>query len=109
MKPWDDYVCEMDDDEIEALWRTVLPEDFYFAFKGNSVVITPASYFDAEGYCYDQHLDIGHLLPRELHLEAEGQWSTIPGPIGQTETQLLIRGFVQNQKFTDFIAETADE
>ncbi len=99
MKPWNDS---------SASWKTVTGHDFYFALDKNEdgpyVAITPQDFFDRNGYWWDQHLEIDHILPPYLACSMEGiyEW-----PNGFSKTQvrkaLTSRGFVEN---TDLVKKS---
>jgi len=112
-KPWDD---EFDHnaryEQIEKAWKKTTAPEYYFARADShsdpEVWFCPAAFFDKEGYCYDQSLGIGHLLPTggefqmiesmEACYSYEGKWEDL-------QAELINRGFRENPAFTDFILD----
>lgn len=62
----------------------------------------PAKFFDKNGYMYDQHLCIDKLLPDWIYEEREACFSSEKS-VEETKVFLKNLGFVENQKFSDFV------
>jgi len=114
----DEYVWALDD-----TWQNSVPEDFYFEILPSSetefgdefdkdilyLFVTPANYFDENGYCWDQSMPIEHLLlPYEVSEEMEGVWSLSGLSKIVVEGDLLKKGFRKNEKFSELCKNAED-
>lgn len=111
MKPWDDFDRHVSDEELDKMWKQVTPSEFFFARSQSSdddgeeyVWIVPASYFEKEGCCCDQHMPIDDFLPRSMSQAMESCWD-FRGPWEQIRQELLNRGFRESKEFSEFIAD----
>lgn len=117
MKPWSDEALdgyneeEISEDEYEQLWKDTIPSDYLVALINGYLIITPEEYFRQDGCCYDQHLDIGHLLPEYLAgNEMEGKWRVGRRSDDEVKEDLRNRGFiVDDEAFIAFIEEVEVE
>lgn len=96
---------------IEDLYkRSTLQAEFYF-YVGDSpdgiyIMVCPRSYFDREGYCYDDHFSLDGLLPTSVHEVdvMEGTWKPSGNSsIEELKQDMIDAGFVYDQKFWDFL------
>lgn len=116
MMDYDKYEDVYDNDlhydpTIEDLYkRSTLQAEFYF-YVGNSpdgiyIMVCPRSYFDREGYCYDDHFSLDGLLPASVHEVdvMEGTWEPSGNStIEQLKQDMIDAGFVYDEKFWDFL------
>jgi hypothetical protein len=119
MKPWDPDFAEQveNEDAEEKAWAETKANEYYFSVMdegdGPQIMVSPIEYFDKEGYCYDQHMPIDHLLPPdEFECLCEATWGADPNlSVEEVENRLLELGFVKNKKFDEFVGgdELADE
>ena len=75
-------------------------------------IITPKKYWDNEGYVYDQHIPLDHLLPEDLGEAMEATWASVErdgeNPL-VLAAQLMAKGFVWDKDFQDFIDNESPE
>lgn len=97
--------------QIQDLYkRSTLAAEFYF-YVGDSpdgiyIMVCPRSYFDREGYCYDQHFLLDGLLPASVHEIdlMEATWEPSGNfTVEQLKQDMINAGFVYDQKFYDFL------
>ena len=116
---YDDYdkyenVFENDlyyDQTVEDLYkRTTLAAEFYFYVGDNDdgiwIMVCPTSYFDREGYCYDQSFSLEGLLPPSVSDIDIMEATWVPSgnaSIEEIKQDMIDAGFVFNQKFWDFL------
>ncbi len=100
------------------------PSDFYFhiltgqdcGYKLDDyeydtlfVYITFVDYFDEtndeEGRCWDQHINIEHILPEDFEVSSEGVWEC-KGDQNKIEQEMLRRGFRKNIEFSEMTLES---
>jgi hypothetical protein len=115
MKPWSEEMFDGGDhyDEIDAMYKECKADEFYFGFShcygGVVICISPASYFDENGYGFDQEMQIRHLLPKHLNGLDETNYS-FKGTPREVQAEMLALGFRQNDKFGAYcIEESGDE
>lgn len=103
-KPWADDAFELDDDEYEALWDNVKPEEFYFSIDSGTLCMSPIEYTDNNGGAmFDQPLLIDNLLPEGLDQEMEATFVNETGMSDEELKQDLInRGFVFKADLVQF-------
>lgn len=105
---------------FDKLFADSVPSDFYFHVtedqfspgSGYSMVhIVPVDFFeettdnDDRGRCWDQHLNLDHLLPPgEFGCEMECVWGSEKSK-EETEFWLLSQGFLQNAEFSEIVEE----
>lgn len=65
------------------------------------VVICSIEFFDSHGYVYDRHLGINHLLPDFMSECGECLFDTTKS-VEETRQELLARGFVESENFSEF-------
>lgn len=95
----------------EQLCQQSTPVDFIFFVKPNPpdniiktmIVVTPKAYFLKEGYCWDQHMSLAHILPADFDDIMEGTYISERDP-EEVRQDMLNRGFQENQKFSEFLA-----
>jgi hypothetical protein len=111
MKPWEDGVDEINDDEVEELWQKTEASDFIFAPMQRDgyidICITPREYFEENGHLYDQHLQIEHLLPEGLRCEWEGTYQIEEGEPEDMARELVDLGFVLSDELARFLDNAA--
>ena len=116
----DEGVYGVSEDELQTLLDTAgddLASHFVFAYCGQDEsmpcwIITPKKYWDNEGYVYDQHTPIDHLLPADLGEAMEATWASVErdgeNPL-VLAAQLMAKGFVWDKDFQDFIDNETPE
>jgi hypothetical protein len=111
MKPWEDGVDEMNDDEVEELWEQTEASDFIFAplrREGDiDICITPKDFFEETGHLYDQHLQIDHLLPEGLRCEWEGTYQIEEADPQKMANELVNAGFIFSEELAGFLSRVA--
>lgn len=125
----DEHLSTFDDNadayvwELDSTWNDSSPSDFYFEVLEASetefdsenlanvcyLFVTPANYFDEEGYCWDQHLPIEHLFnPYDFDCTMEGIWEIEGVSKSQIELDFLNKGFRKNPGFSDVCRNSGD-
>jgi len=108
MKPWDEGVDEMNDDEVEELWEQTEASDFVFASMQRNgyidICITPREFFEENGHLYDQHLQIEHLLPEGLRCEWEGTYQIEEAEPEEMANALIDAGFQFSEELAGFLS-----
>lgn len=114
LRPWSEEMFDGEDheDEIEAMYKECKPNEFYFGFSysygGVVITLTPADYFDREGYCFDQGVQIEHLLPKHLYPMDEVNYS-FKGTPREVQAEMLALGFIQKASFDKMCLDSSGD
>jgi len=107
VKPWEEGIDEMNEDEVEEMWAQTEAADFYFApmRRGEyiDICITPREFFDENGHLFDQHLQIDHLLPEGLRCAWEGTYEVEEAEPEEMAKMLVDCGFVLSKELAGFL------
>lgn len=124
LRPWDeDYEppesFTEEEEEFQKLSKTVTPNEFVFAVKEDPdhwsfhdgctifVAMSPKSYWDREGYQWDQHLT-GYIPEEDLKkLKLEEAYEATFDYLGETKEtciqELAAYGLIHDPKFQEWI------
>lgn len=113
---WDDADQIYDSEEdYNQLCEKSQAYDFYFHINSGSygldgcdISICPKVFFDKYNYCWDVDLMIEHLLPDDFEEMMPGNYLS-DRSIQDLKNDLLKRGFVQNNKFDNFMDDHYDD
>lgn len=99
--------CFRDHDTYRKLCQGSVPSDFYFHVyeideDGTNVAICSKAYFEKEGNCWDQSVDLSHILPEDMCESMESIWDCDRSLV-EVRIDLLARGFVECEKFSDYV------
>ncbi len=102
LQPKDFYFCV----GIEPDLKFMVEEGMYEKDEVNLtlVVIVPISFWNDNGYVYDQHLNIDHILPNHMGECMESHFESGKS-VAETRDELLALGFQENEMFTKFMRE----
>lgn len=87
----------------KELCKQSSPKDFYFSVKQDNhctyVAVIPKIFFDKNGYMWDQHMDLSHILPEDLGEEMECVWSSLRTE-EEVSADMISRGFIENKSIS---------
>lgn len=91
------------EDAIQELCESSRASDFLFHCAdepdvGTIVSVVPEAFFRKNGYMYDGHLDLSHLLPPDMSDEMECVWLT-DGSVNEVEQEMTKLGFKKDAGF----------
>lgn len=105
-----EVIVDLDDDNeaYEQLCTQSKPGDFYFDVRAcddyTTVSITPKAFFDKNGHCWDQHIDLDHILPSDLEEAMECIWTT-DRTADEVKQELSSLGFLSSLDFSSYLSE----
>jgi hypothetical protein len=111
---WENPYSDDDDygEDYDELCAKSTSSDFYFAaandeFYKTAITLVPKLFFHAEKCCWDQGMQIDHLLPKDFDETMEATWGC-DRSLEEVKSELLSLGFEENEEFSDFIAGSQD-
>lgn len=110
-----DEIFNEDDSEylFDELCKKSVASDFYFDVREDAydhiptIVICAKDYFDDNGFCFDQHINIDHLLdPNVFEEMMEGIYVVDNGKsVEDIRAELIKAGFIDSKEFSEFLSE----